>query len=165
MAADARTYPTFPIPAVGAIILDNDHVLLVQRGQAPAKGKWTLPGGVIEVGESPQDALIREIREECQLDVVIQPIVDIISKVIRDEQGKILYHYLILDYLATCPAGQSWKTMPPRPGSDVADVRWIPVKNLPEYPLTEGLAAVIAQATTMHTKRRPAPEDNHSTSA
>ena len=66
-----RTYPTFPIPSVGALVLKEDHILLVQRGHAPAKGKWTLPGGVIELGESPEEALIREVREECHLLIAV----------------------------------------------------------------------------------------------
>jgi len=66
-----RVYPTFPIPAVGAVVLHDDTVLLIQRGQAPAKGKWTLPGGVIEVGESPEESLLREVEEECQVNIHI----------------------------------------------------------------------------------------------
>lgn len=149
MSDNARTYPAFPIPAVGAIILDEEHVLLIQRGQAPAKGKWTIPGGVVEPGESPEDALIREIREECHLEITIQSIVQIINRVMRDEQGKIKYHYIILDYLAHCQAGQSCHEFPAKPGSDVMNALWVPLKNIANYDVTEGLIDVINAAVEL----------------
>ena len=99
---NTRIYPAFPIPAVGAVVLHDNNVLLIQRGQAPAKGKWTLPGGAIEVGESPEEALLREVEEECQVRICIQDIVEVINKVMYDEQGEVQYHYIILDYLAFC---------------------------------------------------------------
>ena len=77
-----RTYPTFPIPSVGAVILKNDHILLIQRGQAPAKGKWTLPGGVVELGEAPEEALIREVKEECNLIITVVGVLDVVNKVL-----------------------------------------------------------------------------------
>ena len=150
MSENARTYPTYPIPAVGALILNAEHILLVQRGQAPAKGKWTLPGGVVELGESPEDALIREIKEECHLDITIQGIVKVINKIIRDDQENIMYHYVILDYLAHCQSEQSWHELSPQPGSDVMNVRWVPLKDIASsYDVTEGLLEVIHDAIVM----------------
>ena len=149
MSGKTRTYPIFPIPAVGAIVLEEECVLLIQRGQAPSKGKWTLPGGVVELGESPENALIREIQEECNLDITIQGIVQVINKVFRDEQGKIIYHYVILDYLASCNAPMGCHDVPLHPRSDVMNVRWVPLEILQEYDLTEGVIDVIHAAMTM----------------
>lgn len=104
---NTRTYPTFPIPSVGAVILKDDHILLIQRGQAPAKGKWTLPGGVVELGESPEEALIREVKEECNLCITVIGVIDVVNKVIRDDLNAIKYHYVIIDYLARCQTDKS----------------------------------------------------------
>lgn len=124
-------------------------MLLVQRGQAPAKGQWTLPGGAIDLGESPESALKREVKEECQLDITVGQLVTIVNKIIRDEQKQIRYHYLILDYLACCRPGKLWRKSSPQPGSDVMDARWVAIETLGEYDFTEGLPEVIAKAVTL----------------
>ncbi len=149
MSGNTRTYPAFPIPAVGAIILGNDEVLLIQRGQAPARGKWTIPGGVVELGESPEEALIREIQEECHLDIHIQGIVEIFNRVVWDEQGNIMYHYIILDYLVHCGTVKACHEFPAAPDSDVMDLRWVPLKDITNYDVTEGLVDVINAAVEL----------------
>lgn len=148
---NTRVYPTFPIPAVGAVVLHDDHVLLIQRGQAPAKGKWTLPGGVIEVGESPEESLLREVKEECQVNIHIQEIVEVINKVIYDEQGKVQYHYIILDYLAFCDSEVDCQAKPLRAGSDAMNACWVPVDTLEQYDTTDGLLEVIYKALDLRT--------------
>lgn len=147
--SNARTYPTFPIPAVGAVILHDQRVLLVQRGQPPAQGKWTIPGGAIEVGEAPEEALIREVQEECHLSITVVGIIDVVNRVIRDDQNTIKYHYVILDYLARCQRGESEQTVSPQPDTDVMDVRWIPLSELDRYELTEGLLKIIHEGIAM----------------
>jgi 8-oxo-dGTP diphosphatase len=149
MSADERTYPTFPIPSVGAVILNNDHVLLVQRGQAPAKGKWTLPGGVIELGESPEEALIREVKEECNLIITILGVIEVINKVIRDAHKAIKYHYIIIDYFARCHTDDSRCEAFLQPGTDVMDVRWISLQEVTRYDLTDGLLKIIRAGIAM----------------
>ncbi len=145
-----RTYPKFPIPAVGAIVLHRDQVLLIQRGQAPSKGKWTLPGGVIEVGESPEDALVRELEEECQVQIRAQEIVEVINKVLYDDEGKIQYHYIILDYLAYCQSDDMCRA---QAGSDVMNACWVAVHELEYYDTTDGVIDVIHKAIALRKKR------------
>ncbi len=149
MSLNARTYPTFPIPAVGAVILKDDQILLIQRGQAPAKGKWTLPGGVVELGESPEEALIREVQEECNLAIKTFGVIDVVNRVIRDEHNAIKYHYVIVDYLAHCQAVESWHKVSPQPGTDVMNARWISLREVSQYELTEGLLQIIRAGVAM----------------
>ena len=149
MAEQRRTYPAFPIPAVGAIALSEGRVLLIQRGKPPAQGQWTLPGGAIEVGESPEEALIREIQEECQLEIRPLRVAEIVNRVVRDDAGKVLYHYLIIDYLVTCRDSRPWRELAIAPTSDAADARWVRLDELEQYDLTEGVADVIRCAADM----------------
>ena len=149
MSANGRTYPTFPIPSVGAVILKDDHILLTQRGQAPAKGKWTLPGGVVELGESPEEALIREVKEECSLSITVIGVIDVVNKVIRDDRYAIKYHYVIIDYLARCQTDESLSQASSQPGTDVTEVRWIPLQEGTQYDLTEGLLRIIRAGVAM----------------
>jgi 8-oxo-dGTP diphosphatase len=149
MSINARIYPTFPIPAVGAVILNDDHILLVQRGQAPAKGKWTLPGGVVELGESPEEALIREVQEECQLNITVVGVIDVVNRVIRDDRNAIEYHYVIIDYLARCQAGKPLPEVFPQPETDVMDARWISLQEVTQHDLTDGLLKIIRAGIAM----------------
>ena len=144
-----RTYPTFPIPSVGAVILKNDHILLIQRGQAPAIGKWTLPGGVIELGESPEEALIREVKEECNLRITVIGVIDVVNKMIQDEHNAIKYHYVIIDYLVRCQTDEPLNQISLQPGTDVTDVRWVPLQEVTQYELTEGLLRIIRAGVAM----------------
>ncbi len=149
MTQTSRTYPAFPIPSVGALVVQHGHVLLIQRGQPPAQGHWTLPGGVIEVGETPEEAVIREVREETNLTVTVGGIIEIVTKVFRDTHNAVQYHYLILDYLATCQAGAALPPVSLSPEADVADVRWIPVNELSAYDLTDGVLPVIQRGVAL----------------
>jgi mutator protein MutT len=139
-----RTYPDRPIVAVGAVILDGDRVLLVQRGQEPLKGEWSLPGGVVEIGETLEAALAREVREETSLDVVVGPVVEVLDSIRRDASGRAEYHYIIIDYICQVRAGTP--TAASR-GTDAADVRWVPIADLERYRVTTTAIAVIRRAT------------------
>ena len=139
-----RKYPDAPIVAVGAVILDGDRVLLVQRGQEPLKGEWSLPGGVVELGETLEAALAREVREETSLDVVVGPVVEVLDSIRRDAGGRAEYHYIIIDYACRVRGGAS--TVASR-GTDAADVRWVAVADLEHYGVTTTAIAVIRKAT------------------
>jgi len=125
------------------VILDGDRVLLVQRGQEPLKGEWSLPGGAVEVGETLEAALAREVREETSLDVIVGPVVEVLESIRRDAGGRAEYHYVIIDY--ACRVRSGTPTAAAR-GTDAADVRWVRVDELDRYHLTDAALAVIRKA-------------------
>ena len=118
-------------------------MLLVQRGQQPLKGEWSLPGGVVEVGESLEAALVREVREETSLDVVVGPVVEVLDSIRRDADGRCEYHYVIIDYACRLRDG----TPAAAPGSDADAVRWVPLDQLERYGVTRAAMAVIRKAS------------------
>jgi 8-oxo-dGTP diphosphatase len=132
-----RRYPERPLVGVGAIILRDDQVLLVQRGSEPSYGKWSVPGGLVELGESLQDAIMREVREEVGLEVQVRDLVVALDRVIPDQEGRIEYHYILLDFLCECNQGE------PSPASDVMDCAFVPISSLAHYDLTRGTAKAI----------------------
>jgi ADP-ribose pyrophosphatase YjhB (NUDIX family) len=125
-----REYPQSPIVAVGAVILDGDRIVLVQRGREPSQGLWTFPGGAVELGESIQDAVRREALEETGLMVEVGAVATAIDHIVRDEGGEVLYHYVIVDYLAR-PIGGAL-----RAGSDVRDARWATLADVEALQMT-----------------------------
>jgi 8-oxo-dGTP diphosphatase len=138
-----RNYPDRPIVAVGAVIFDGDRVLLVQRGHEPLKGDWSLPGGAVEIGETLQAALAREVREETSLDIVVGPVVEVLDSIRVDAAGRAEYHYVIIDY--ACRLRRGAPTAAAR-GTDAADVRWVPIAELDRYHMTPAALAVIEKA-------------------
>lgn len=132
-----RKFPDRPVAGVGAVIVDQGCVLLVKRGHAPLKGEWSLPGGAVELGETLEAAVAREVLEETGLIVEVGPVVEVIDRVHRDANGRVEYHYIVVDYLcqvsAVADAG-------PIAGSDADDVQWVPI---------EDLAALRVQATAI----------------
>ena len=141
--AEGRRHPERPIAAVGAVILDGDRVMLVKRGQEPLKGEWSLPGGAVEIGETLQAALAREVREETCLEIEIGPVVEVLDSIRRDADGRAEYHYIIIDYRCRIPDGGATAAAC---GSEAADVRWVPVADLARYRVTDTAIAVIRKA-------------------
>lgn len=134
-----REYPPAPVVAVGAIIWHNDRIVLIRRNKEPAKGRWTFPGGAVELGESLEQALRREVLEETGLYVEIGEVAAVVDRVDLDEAGQVRYHYVIVDYTAR-PAGCQ-QTMPTlRPGSDVSDAIWAGLQDLDRLDMTEKAA-------------------------
>jgi 8-oxo-dGTP diphosphatase len=138
-----RRYPDRPIVAVGAVILDGDRVLLVQRGQEPLKGQWSLPGGGVEVGETLEAALQREVREETALDVEVGEVVEVLDSIRRDGDGRAEYHYVIIDYACRIRSGSP---VAAAHGTDADAVRWVGVDELERYEVTSRAIAVIRKA-------------------
>jgi mutator protein MutT len=140
MTVHGRAYPDRPIVAVGAIVIDEDRVLLVRRGQPPLEGEWSLPGGAVEVGESLETALVREVREETGVDVTVGPMVDVLDRITPDPAGRVAYHYVIVDYLCRLRGGTAQGM------SDALEARWVPRDAVPQYGLTSAARAVIEKA-------------------
>jgi 8-oxo-dGTP diphosphatase len=113
-----REYPDAPVVGVGAVILDQERVLLVRRGQEPLKGQWSLPGGALELGETLEDGIRREVREETGLEVEPVRIVKVFDHISHDEDGRIRYHYVLIDYLCRVTGGSL------ACASDAVDAKW-----------------------------------------
>lgn len=127
-----------PEVAVGVILFDDqERVLLVQRGQPPAQGRWSVPGGRVERGETLQHACARELLAETGLRAQLGPLCEVAEYI----QGA--YHYIILDYLASAPEGEL------RAGEDAADARFLSLDEVPGYPTTAGLLPVLERALRM----------------
>jgi mutator protein MutT len=138
-----RTYPEHPIVSVGAVILDGDRVLLVKRGHEPLKGEWSLPGGVVEIGETLAEALRREVLEETGLEVHVGPLIEVLDRVHRAPDERVEYHFVILDYLCRVGGGRLAHS------SDAADASWVDIGDLGQYRLTEKAASVVHKALEM----------------
>jgi ADP-ribose pyrophosphatase YjhB (NUDIX family) len=136
-----REYPETPRVGVGAVILNGDSVLLVKRGSAPSRGKWSIPGGLVQLGETTEAAAIREVEEECGLRVRLQGIAGVVDRIVPGDDGRIRYHYVLVDFLAAPE-----RDAVARAGSDAAEVRWVPVGELDRYDTTEGLRAMVLRA-------------------
>lgn len=134
-----REYPSGPVVAVGAIIYHQDRIVLIRRDKEPSKGRWTFPGGAVELGESLEEAVRREVLEETGLDVEIGEVAAVVEHVDRDETGQVRYHYVIVDYNAR-PAGGMLQA-----GSDVSDALWASLADLDGLEMTEK-AADLARA-------------------
>jgi mutator protein MutT len=136
-----RRFPDRPIVGVGAVIVDAGRVLLVRRGQEPLKGQWSLPGGAVEVGETLAAALAREVREETGLDVRVGPVVEVLDRIHRDADGRIEYHYVLIDYLCW-PLG----TVAPAAATDADDACWIDADDLERFALPREAMHVVRKA-------------------
>ena len=141
---DSRKFPSRPIVGVGAVILMAGHrIVLVKRKHEPLKGRWSLPGGALEVGETLEQGAAREVLEETGLVVEVGPIVEVFDRILPDRTGRVEYHFVLIDYLCR-PRGGVLAA-----GSDVDEVALADPEALSAYRLTEKALAVIAQGVRM----------------
>ena len=132
-----REYPDFPLVGVGAIIIEDGRVLLVKRGHPPLAGEWSIPGGVLEVGETLREAAIREAREETCLTVEPADLLGVYDRVLHDDDGRTVYHYVLIDFLCRRVWGEA------RAADDADEVRWFTPEEVGELALPEDTAEVI----------------------
>lgn len=136
-ANNSRRYPARPLLGVGAVILGEGRVLLVERGREPLAGYWSLPGGVVETGERLEEALMREVFEETGLRVTADSIATVFERIMPDDAGTCEYHYVLVDFYCTVTGGELCA------GDDSARVDWFPIDSLSTLAMTEGTREVI----------------------
>jgi mutator protein MutT len=136
----AREYPDRPIVGVAAAVIEDDRVVLVRRGQPPAYGEWSLPGGAVELGETLEQAVIREVREEIGLKVEVVEPVGILDRIIFDRDRQVQYHYVLLHFLCRRTGGRL------QTGSDVLSCTQVPFSALFRYKLTKRTREVVDRA-------------------
>src|SRR5512140_2857135 len=114
-----RDYPERPIVGVGGVVVYGDQALVVRRATEPLKGQWSIPGGMLELGEKLRDGLAREVLEETGLEVEVDEVLDVFDSIFPDAEGRTQYHYVLIDYRCTVRGGKAVA------GSDVSEVRWV----------------------------------------
>jgi ADP-ribose pyrophosphatase YjhB (NUDIX family) len=132
-----REFPETPLVGVGAIIIEDSRILLVKRAHPPLQAQWSIPGGVLEVGELIREAAIREAREETGLIVDPAELLGVYDRVLRDQHQRVQYHYVLIDFLC-CRVGGKLQA-----ASDAAEVRWFTREELPALNLAEDTQDVI----------------------
>jgi 8-oxo-dGTP diphosphatase len=142
-----REYPERPIVGVGAVIMDDQVVLLARRKQEPGKGRWSLPGGVVKVGESLKEAVKREVLEEVSIKIEIGGLVGVFDRIIHDRQNRVQFHYVLVDYWGWIISGH------PKPGSDISAVRSAPLTELEAFEIGSELKDTILTAAEMRDMR------------
>jgi len=132
-----RLYPNQPVVGVGAIIVCNGKILLEKRKSEPGRGKWSVPGGLVELGESTEQAVIREVKEETGLDVENPELIDVVNNIIFDENGKIEYHFIIVDYFVKLRGGEL------NAADDAEELKWVALDDVEKYNITSTLRAFL----------------------
>lgn len=146
MFIDERSYPNRPWLGVGGIVFQEGWVLLIKRGQEPGQGLWSIPGGAVDVGETVEGAVKREIEEETGLQVEVLDLVAVFERILPDPQGRILYHYVVLDYLCRVRGGSL------KAASDAAEARFFPLNQMALLKLPQETKGVIWKAYRNRTK-------------
>lgn len=137
---ERREYPERPIVGVGGVVISDGRVLLVRRAGPPLQGRWSIPGGILEVGETLIEGVRRELAEETGIDVRVRTLVEVFERIDRDASGRLQYHFVVMDYLCEAARGTA------RAGSDVTEVAWAAPGELEKYALTEIASRVILKA-------------------
>lgn len=145
----SREYPPHPIVAVGAIVVKAGKVLLVRRGTDPSRNLWSLPGGAVSLGEGLKEAVAREVKEECGIDVEVGEVVEVLDRIYTDRNRRVRYHYVIIDFLA------SWRRGRLKAASDISEASWVDPGAIRNLPLTKGLAVVVEKALGRRRRVRP----------
>ena len=132
-----RRYPDHPWVGVGVVVMRDGQMLMVKRGKEPNKGKWSIPGGVIELGETSCEAAVRETLEECSIHVEIIQVLDSADTIVRDGNGRVKYHYTIIDLLGEYMGGEA------KAQSDAAECKWVALEEIEEFEIPSNLRDVL----------------------
>jgi 8-oxo-dGTP diphosphatase len=135
-----RDYPDRPLLGVGALIFRDDRILLVRRANPPLEGEWSIPGGLVETGETTKQAIIREVREETGLEVEPVKLVEVFERILRDQHARVEYHFVLIDHLCRIVSGET------HADSDVSEVRWAGLEELESLGVAHETCAVIRKA-------------------
>jgi len=136
----SRRYPDAPRVGIGIVVLRGDEVLLIRRGQPPALGAWSLPGGGQELGETAEAAARRELFEETGLEIGTLGLAGIADSIHRDGAGRVEYHYTIIDFAAAYAGGEA------RAGGDIAELAWVNTRDFDAYGLWDEIVRIIGLA-------------------
>ncbi|HZR57788.1 MAG TPA: NUDIX hydrolase [Terriglobales bacterium] len=132
-----REYPDRPLVGIGAIIVEDGRVVLIKRGHSPLLGEWSIPGGMLELSESMRQAAVREAQEETGLVVEATELLGVFDRIVRDDDGRTLYHYVLIDFLCRRVSGEL------KAAGDADDARWFTREEAGKLPLPEDTAGVI----------------------
>ncbi len=138
-----RDYPDRPILGVGAVIVEADQVVLIRRGHEPLLGQWSIPGGIVEAGETLREAAIREAREETGLEVEAGELLEVFESIVpggESAAGKSQYHYVVIDFLCHKKSGEL------RAGGDALEARWVSREQLAAFKVSDPACKVIYKA-------------------
>ena len=144
----SRQYPDRPLVGVGAVIIHGGRALIVQRASEPRRGEWTVPGGLLELGETLRSAVEREVLEETGLVVKAKDVLDVFDSIYPDAAGRTQYHYVLIDFLCELISGDL------RPATDISDARWITLADLDATPLIGFTAEVIKKGFATVQKKK-----------
>jgi len=167
--SDPREFPDRPVVGVGGVVIEDGRTLLIRRGSEPLKGQWSIPGGTLEVGETIEEGVRRELREETGLEVRVQELIEVFERIFPEKTAahapssapppplevagvdrgpsRPLYHFVILDYLCERVAGE------PRAGGDVTDIAFVTEAELARYNLTVAATRVLRKAFALARSR------------
>jgi ADP-ribose pyrophosphatase YjhB (NUDIX family) len=135
-----REYPEHPLVGVGAVIVEGDRVLLVRRGAEPMAGQWSIPGGLLELGETLRAGAVREALEETGFQVEAGTVLEVLDRIVPDASGKPRFHYVLIDFLCRRVGGEL------RAGGDAAEARWVRESELESLGVAEPAVRVIRRA-------------------
>jgi 8-oxo-dGTP diphosphatase len=138
-----RSYPDRPFVGIGVVVFKDDRVLLVRRAKPPVRRAWSIPGGAQEIGETVREAALRELMEETAIDAEIIGLIDVVDAVTRDDDGRVKFHYTLVDFAAEWRGGEAVAD------TDVDAVRWVPLDELDREELWHETLRIIRRAAEM----------------
>ncbi len=143
-----REFPDRPIVGVGGVVVQDGRALLVRRATEPLKGEWSIPGGVVELGEKLREAVAREVLEETGLAVEAGDVLDVFDSIFTHPDGRTRYHFVLIDFFCKPVSGTL------QAASDVSEVRWISAEELTGFPIRDITAGVIRKGLSLEAKHR-----------